>query len=593
MTAAASAKGPTPEAGNAYRGLAIGLFALTVVFFVASVTFSLLGVDDTGSGASSLSGDVAFLVMLGTFSVSGLFIATRQPRNAIGWIMLAIGLVGMEPLLPYGQFALTRNLPLATYAIAIDQASWAPVVGLAGPMLILLFPNGKPASPPWRWAVWFTAISMALIWLWITFTPGPFQEGGIEGVVNPLGLSFLEPFKETGGILIFTLPIAFVLALISMIGRYRRSSGIERQQLKWLTAAVAIVTFLYSAAVLFSLAENWGGPDTPTWIKILQDGAIISFLLIPIAIGLSVVKYHLYDIDVVINKAVVFGIIAVFITAVYVAIVVGIGALVGKGDEPNTMLTVAATAVVAIAFQPMRKRASTVANRLVFGKPQTQEEVLAAYLPQGVADRLASGTAGDGQREETVATILFSDLRGFTTLAERLSPRALADLIGLHLGAMAEVVQAHRGMIDKFQGDAVMAVFGVAAPQPDHASAAVHCALAMQERQTELNHELDSRAEQLLQMGVGLNTGEVVAGTIGGGGRLEFTVVGDAVNIAQRLQSEAAGGEILAGADTIAAAGPHIEAEPAGLMQVKGREAPVDAYRVMGSRTNLTTSVPA
>ncbi|MEX2421417.1 MAG: adenylate/guanylate cyclase domain-containing protein, partial [Actinomycetota bacterium] len=336
-----------------------------------------------------------------------------------------------------------------------------------------------------------------------------------------------------------------------MIGRYRRSSGIERQQLKWLTAAVAIVTFLYSAAVLVSLASNWGTTDTPTWLLVLQNVAITSFLLIPITIGLSVVRYHLYDIDLVINKALIVSVIVVFITLVYLGILVGVGALIGKGDESNTVLAVVATAIVAIAFQPLRKRATELANRLVFGKAQSREEVLAAYLPQGVADRLASGTAGHGQQEEVVATVLFSDLRGFTSLAEWLSPRALVDLIGIHLGAMAEVVQAHGGMVDKFQGDAVMAVFGVAAPQPDHATAAVHCALGMQDRQAELNRELDSRAEQLLEMGVGLNTGIVIAGTIGGGGRLEYTVVGDAVNIASRLQSEAAGGEILAGADTI------------------------------------------
>ena len=544
---------PTEAAGSAFRWLAVGLFGLTLVFLAASAAFLWLANDAMGA-AQNMFGDVSYLTMILAFSIAGLVIARRQPRNAIGWIMLAIGLAGTEPLLPYGQYALARGLPFGIYAIALDQASWVPVIGMAGPILIFLFPNGRPASPRWRWAVWFTAIAMALIWLLITFSPGDFQEAGLsEGIMNPLALEALTPVFNVLQPVLLAFPIAFVLSLISMVQRYRRSRGVERQQLKWLTAAVAIVTVLYTVAMLSSVLSEWGTEDTPTWMLIIQNMAIISFLLIPLAIGLSVAKYHLYDIDLVINKALVFGVIAVFIAAVYVGIIVGIGTLIG--DESNTLLTVVATAIVALGFQPLRKKAHGLANRLVYGKKQSQEEVLAAYLPQGVADRLASGTAGDGQQEELVATVLFSDLRGFTTLAERLSPRALADLIGLHLGAMAEVVQSHGGMIDKFQGDAVMAVFGVAQPQPDHATAALRCGLAMQERQRELNHELDSRSEELLHMGVGVNTGTVVAGTIGGAGRLEFTVVGDAVNVASRLQGEAAGGEILAGADTITAAG--------------------------------------
>src|SRR5437867_5959423 len=112
---------------------------------------------------------------------------------------------------------------------------------------------------------------------------------------------------------------------------------------------------------------------------------------------------------------------------------------------------------------------------------------------------------------------------------------------------MAGVVVAHRGTIDKFAGDAVMAVFGVPEQQADDAERALRCALAMQARQTELNWEGWAGGDQALGMGIGVNTGTVIAGTVGGGGRLEYTVVGDAVNIAQRLQSEAAAGQVKIG----------------------------------------------
>jgi class 3 adenylate cyclase len=205
-------------------------------------------------------------------------------------------------------------------------------------------------------------------------------------------------------------------------------------------------------------------------------------------------------------------------------------------------------------------------------------ETLRSYVPQQVAAGLATDATIARQRELEV-TVLFSDIRGFATLSERLTARAVAEVVGRHLGAMAEVIVEHGGTIDKFQGDAVMAVFGAPEPLADHAARAVACALAMQRRQEELNAQgWGLEAVDRLDVGIGLNTGVVVAGSIGGGGRLEYTVIGDAVNIAQRLQSEALGGEVVAAASTVAAAG--CDGEPIGSRQVKGREEPVEVFRI-------------
>jgi class 3 adenylate cyclase/DNA-binding NarL/FixJ family response regulator len=204
-------------------------------------------------------------------------------------------------------------------------------------------------------------------------------------------------------------------------------------------------------------------------------------------------------------------------------------------------------------------------------------DALRSYVPHQVADKLAGGAM---VQQEVEVTVLFSDIRGFSAIAERLGAREIADLVGRHLAAMAEVIAAHGGTIDKFQGDAVMAIFGAPDPLPDHPALAVRCAMAMQARQTELNGEgwgVDSVAS--LGVGIGLNTGTVIAGAIGGGGRLEYTVIGDAVNIAQRIQSEAEAGEIVVAASTAAAA-PGIAYEPMGSRSVKGREEPVEVFRV-------------
>jgi class 3 adenylate cyclase/DNA-binding NarL/FixJ family response regulator len=210
----------------------------------------------------------------------------------------------------------------------------------------------------------------------------------------------------------------------------------------------------------------------------------------------------------------------------------------------------------------------------------TSARALRSFVPSQLADRLAAAPSAAVLQEEVVVTILFSDIRGFSTLAEQLPARRVADILARHLSAMAEVVLDHGGTIDKFSGDGVMALFGAPDPAPDHAERALLCALAMQDRQRRLNDESESEGLAPLGMGIGVNTGTVVAGTVGGGGRLEYTVVGDAVNLAQRLQAEAKPGEVLATAATLEAA-PRVNAEPAGARQVKGRREPVEAFRVL------------
>ena len=175
--------------------------------------------------------------------------------------------------------------------------------------------------------------------------------------------------------------------------------------------------------------------------------------------------------------------------------------------------------------------------------------------------------------------MLFSDIRGYSTLAEQLEAREVAEILTRHLAGMSEVIQAHGGTVAEFVGDAVMAVFGAPDPLPDHAERALRCALAMQARQGELNAEAEGVAP--LHMGIGVNTGTVMAGTMGGGGRLQYTVIGDAVNVAARLQGEAEAGEILATAATVGAA-PGVTSTPAGSRMVKGRKEPVQVHRIQG-----------
>src|SRR5262249_29083124 len=151
--------------------------------------------------------------------------------------------------------------------------------------------------------------------------------------------------------------------------RFRRSAGVERLQLKWLVMAATIVCVLYGLALVLSFSTDWMGGRTPPALAVLQIVAVASLALIPVAIGASGLRYRLLEIDVVINRAVLFGALAIFISAVYVAVVVGIGAFVGNRASP--VLSAVAAAAVALAFQPVRRRAQRLADRLVYGKRAT------------------------------------------------------------------------------------------------------------------------------------------------------------------------------------------------------------------------------
>jgi class 3 adenylate cyclase len=220
-----------------------------------------------------------------------------------------------------------------------------------------------------------------------------------------------------------------------------------------------------------------------------------------------------------------------------------------------------------------RKYLARLHERALFAR------ALASFLPPEVAELVEASPSALSLQGELEVTVLFSDIRGFSTFAERVPPRQVAEVVGRHLGAMAPVVRAHGGMLDKFAGDAVMAVFGAPNPVADHPERAVRCAVAMQRRQAELNAEARALGLPASDIGIGINTGTVIAGLIGGAGRVDYTVIGDAVNVAQRLQSEAKAGEILASAATMARfAWP--QAQPAGTRLLKGRQQPVHVYRL-------------
>jgi adenylate cyclase len=207
-------------------------------------------------------------------------------------------------------------------------------------------------------------------------------------------------------------------------------------------------------------------------------------------------------------------------------------------------------------------------------------EALSRLLPAGVAEKLRSEGRRIGVSERLVVTVLLSDIRGFSTLAEDADPTRLAAQLSEHRAVMCQPIMAAGGTVMAFIGDAVMAVFGAPFPQADHADQALATALAMHGSQAELNDRWVTAGLPAFRLGIGLSTGEVAAALLGSEERLEYTVIGDTVNLAQRLQQWAGPGQTVLSEPTWAALRQPVEADRLPPTQVKGRHAAVGAYRI-------------
>ena len=357
------------------RRLAWMSFAVITVLFTSPIWSIGLTVQAAGS-----TGNFLFALMAYTFPLVGILILSRLPRNTIGWILLLIGFVwgvgiAMDVVIHY---ALAKgDLHMAALWDAWGGWLWVPGVGIMGTFLILLFPDGRLPSPRWKIVGWIAFFSMAVASFGITFSPGSIDN--TTTLENPLGIESLRSVFDVLIVSIVVIPLCVVASAVSLVMRFRRSRGVERLQLKWVTGGTAVVAILYAVAMAFSLNTSWNKAETPLLASIAQTLAGASFWLIPASIGIAILKHRLFDIDVVINKTVVYGSLAAFITAVYVAIVAGAGAILGAGGEPNLALSIFATAVVAVAFQPVRERVQRFANRLVYGKRASPYEVLSRF----------------------------------------------------------------------------------------------------------------------------------------------------------------------------------------------------------------------
>lgn len=224
-------------------------------------------------------------------------------------------------------------------------------------------------------------------------------------------------------------------------------------------------------------------------------------------------------------------------------------------------------------------------------KREAIKELFGKYLSKQVAERILADDATNGlagvRRE---ITVLFADVRGFTSYAERHDPEQVTNSLNEYFEVVVDVIAAHEGVLDKYIGDGLMAVFGAPMTQPDHARRAVLTAIEMQAALHALNLRRSARGDEPINIGIGVNTGPAISGNLGSIKRMEFTVIGDTVNLAARLESRAEKGQILIGAATFAQTADVVDAEPLGPIQVKGKSEAVEVWRV--TRLKAFTSGP-
>jgi hypothetical protein len=364
------------------------LGALCVAMFVADIALLVVArsADVPGSwGADLTVGGLLVFVPFLAFPLVGALISSRRHRNPVGWICLTDGLLWMfigvtDHYSVYG-VAKPGSVPFPVVVAGINNWLWVPAVGLLGTYLLLLFPDGRLPSRRWRPLAWLCGALIVSASVGVMLSPGPLQNLG--GVRNPFGLEGQHWLTTAGYVVLPLLPICMLASALSLVLRFRRSWGDERQQLKWIAFSASVVVIVYLSAMVASLvfpAKTWFAGSSPAWLSLLQSAALLSLTAVPIAVGFAVLRYRLYDIDLLINRTLVYGSLTVLLAATYFGSVVGLQsvfrAITAQG---STLAVVASTLAIAALFNPLRRYLQGFVDRRFYRRKYDAAKTLAAF----------------------------------------------------------------------------------------------------------------------------------------------------------------------------------------------------------------------
>jgi hypothetical protein len=391
---------------NAQRAriLAWALFGLFIALFVTNILVVLLG----SSGEDGL-----FFVAIAGYGFVGALVAARQPANAIGWILLATGIA-----LTVGSLAdanlLSRTAPARGLSAWLSGWVWYVWLTLAGIFLPQLFPTGRPLSRRWRPVLWLGIVALVLSVTAAAFDPGRLEVDSPVPVVNPLGIGgpvgdALPVVARLGDVL---AAFAFVLAAASLVVRFRRSRGTERQQLKWFAYVGMLAATGLSLAMAEVLFGGQPGDDVEGgWLEIVGAvgwfAALAAIVLgIPIATGMAILRHRLYDIDVVINRTLVYGALTATLAGAYLGSVLLLQLTLSPLTEDSGLAIAGSTLAVAALFRPARARIQELVDRRFYRSKYDAAHTIERF--------------GAHLRDEVELDALSAELR--TVVAETMQP---------------------------------------------------------------------------------------------------------------------------------------------------------------------------
>src|SRR3712207_3736367 len=287
---------------------------------------------------------------------------------------------------------------------ALSLWGWIPPVGLLGIYLILLFPDGRLPSRRWRPLAWLAGAVMVLASLGIIFAPGPLE--GHPGVRNPFGLEGHPWIGEATLVIIVVLAVCILASALSLILRYRRSGGEQREQIKWIAFAASFVGAVYLSSLVTELifapeTLTGTGITVPLWVEVQRNLLMLSYAGVPVAVGFAVLKYRLYDIDVVINRTLVYGPLTAMLVFVYLGGVISLQyALRALSGQESQLAVVVSTLVIAALFNPFRRRIQAFIDRRFYRRKYDARKTLEAF-----SAKLRNETDLDALNNELVGVV--------------------------------------------------------------------------------------------------------------------------------------------------------------------------------------------
>jgi hypothetical protein len=356
-------------------GAWMAVATLAVYWGLAGAGFLLRALNDP---SMDVAAELLERLGWGAYPTVGALIVARQPHNRVGWLCCAVGFLLGPAFLgqDYAWYALIYqpgSVPGGWAMAWLGQWPWYLALGVIS-LLLLLFPNGRLVSPRWRPVAWVLAADIAAVWVWAAWAPRPLEGRGLKMLTNPLGLQQAEAaFRLLATIAIPIGALLAVLSVASIVVRFRRARGVERQQLKWFTYAAVLVTLLWLVFFAAGL-ERWLPPVLVHIVSEIWLGGI------PVAIGIAVLRYRLYDIDRIINRTLVYGALTALLGVVYAGIVLTLGQLFGGlGEDPPSWAVAGATLAVAALFQPARRRIQRGVDRRFNRRKYDTVKTIEAY----------------------------------------------------------------------------------------------------------------------------------------------------------------------------------------------------------------------